>query len=104
MPRNRFGLLLACGELSLTSTIDISSDSRPCSSFASPVYSFPSRLTAVKMSIDQAAILRKYKLSSLEPTSWEEVDHELDAGGDLDSGDASGRDGADPLGLRDRIE
>lgn len=59
------------------------------------------------MSIDRAALLRKYRISSLAPTQWEEIDHDLDLLGDSDgpSGDATGtKDGADPLGLKQGIE
>lgn len=54
------------------------------------------------MDFDEAAILRTYRLHSLEPTSWEDVDHEAEGGvvGTLaGAADTSGNDEPDPLGF-----
>ncbi|KAJ7136006.1 exocyst complex component Sec5-domain-containing protein [Mycena epipterygia] len=50
---------------------------------------------------DEAALLKAYKISSLYPTKWEEIDHELENSfaGALTSTGASGDGEGDPLGL-----
>nr|GAT42751.1 predicted protein [Mycena chlorophos] len=50
---------------------------------------------------DEAELLKAYKISSLYPTKWEEVDHELENSfaGALTSTGASDDPNADPLGL-----
>ncbi|KAJ7637152.1 exocyst complex component sec5 [Roridomyces roridus] len=53
---------------------------------------------------DEAALLKAYKISSLYPTKWEEIDHELEnslAGAITSTGNADGE--GDPLGLGTRI-
>ncbi|KAH8116013.1 exocyst complex component Sec5-domain-containing protein, partial [Phellopilus nigrolimitatus] len=56
--------------------------------------------------IDEAALLNKYKISSLSPKKWEEVDHELtgSVAGSLTSGSGSNVTEEDPLGLGHRID
>jgi exocyst complex component 2 len=57
----------------------------------------------LNFAVDEASLLRAYKISSLSPTKWEEVDHDLDgtpAGAVLASFPGSGSDNeGDPLGL-----
>ncbi|KAJ7695444.1 exocyst complex component Sec5-domain-containing protein [Mycena rosella] len=50
---------------------------------------------------DEASLLKAYKISSLYPTKWEEIDHELENSfaGALTSTGASGDGEGDPLGL-----
>ncbi|KAJ6631115.1 exocyst complex component Sec5-domain-containing protein [Mycena sp. CBHHK59/15] len=50
---------------------------------------------------DEAALLKAYKIGSLYPTKWEDVDHELENSfaGQLTSTGASGDGEGDPLGL-----
>lgn len=62
--------------------------------------------------IDEVALLRKYRLRSINPTRWEDVDYEAEGGfiGNLSDGVggtsllAGGRDEPDPLGLRHSIQ
>ncbi|KAJ6484343.1 exocyst complex component sec5 [Mycena vitilis] len=50
---------------------------------------------------DEAALLKAYKISSLYPTKWEEIDHELEnsLASAITSTGASGDGDGDPLGL-----
>ncbi|KAF9459756.1 exocyst complex component Sec5-domain-containing protein [Collybia nuda] len=50
--------------------------------------------------IDEAALLKAYKISSLNPTKWEEINHELEdsVAGALTSSSGDG-EGQDPLGI-----
>lgn len=53
----------------------------------------------LKLEIDEATLLRQYKISTLEPQKWEEVDHDL---GDSLAGaltSPTGEGEGDPLGL-----
>ncbi|KAJ7755359.1 exocyst complex component sec5 [Mycena maculata] len=54
---------------------------------------------------DEAALLKAYKISSLYPTKWEEIDHELENSfaGALTSTGASADGEGDPLGLGTKI-
>ncbi|KAG9001171.1 hypothetical protein FRB93_012253 [Tulasnella sp. JGI-2019a] len=52
--------------------------------------------------IDEAALLKAYRVTSLEPTEWEDVDHDtIDslAGAITSAGSSSSDPGMDPLGL-----
>jgi hypothetical protein len=70
-----------------------------------------------RTTVDEAALLRKYRIRTLEPTRWEDVDYELEGGviGDMTSGmEASGsgtvgggeatKEEPDPLGLRGSVK
>lgn len=70
-----------------------------------------------RTTVDEAALLRKYRIRTLSPTRWEDVDYELEGGiiGDMTSGIATTSSGAvgggeaikdepDPLGLRGSVE
>ncbi|KAL1683156.1 exocyst complex component Sec5-domain-containing protein [Schizophyllum commune] len=50
--------------------------------------------------VDEATLLKAYKISSLRPTQWEEIDHDLEdsVAGSLANASADG-DGGDPLGF-----
>ncbi|KAJ7810126.1 exocyst complex component sec5 [Mycena leptocephala] len=54
---------------------------------------------------DEAALLKAYKISSLYPTKWEEIDHELEnsLASAITSTGASGDGDGDPLGLGQTI-
>ncbi|OCB87790.1 hypothetical protein A7U60_g5113 [Sanghuangporus baumii] len=56
--------------------------------------------------VDEAALLAKYRISSLTPKQWEEVDHELtgSVAGSLSSGPSNSMMEEDPLGLGRRID
>lgn len=68
--------------------------------------------------VDEAALLRKYRMRTLDPARWEDVDYEAEGGliGDMTSGmpqSASGtvggdktgtKDEPDPLGLKGSVE
>ncbi|KAI5120615.1 hypothetical protein M0805_008091 [Coniferiporia weirii] len=56
--------------------------------------------------IDEAALLNKYRISTLSPTKWEEVDHELtgSVAGALTSASGSNVMEDDPLGLGRRVD
>lgn len=57
------------------------------------------------MEVDPATLLHKYRLRSLRPTEWEDVDHAAEGSVVGEAGGLNGgpRDEADPLGLRDSI-
>ncbi|TRM60363.1 exocyst complex component Sec5-domain-containing protein [Schizophyllum amplum] len=50
--------------------------------------------------VDEATLLKAYKISSLRPTQWEEIDHDLEdsVAGSLANASTEG-DGGDPLGI-----
>ena len=50
---------------------------------------------------DEASLLKAYKISTLSPTKWEEVDHELEdsVSGALTGPSSSTEAEGDPLGL-----
>ncbi|EJD05538.1 uncharacterized protein FOMMEDRAFT_152861 [Fomitiporia mediterranea MF3/22] len=56
--------------------------------------------------VDEAALLSKYRISTLTPKRWEEVDHELagQVSGSLSTGSGSNTTEDDPLGLGRRID
>jgi hypothetical protein len=56
-------------------------------------------------SADEATLLKAYKISSLAPTTWEEVDHELEqsVAGALTGPTPTTEADADPLGLGSSI-
>ncbi|ORX41152.1 exocyst complex component Sec5-domain-containing protein [Kockovaella imperatae] len=55
--------------------------------------------------IDEAAVLKLYGISSLDPQTWEAVDHDVDGplAGTLTGEDGSMVEEVDPLGLRGRL-
>ncbi|KAL1705960.1 exocyst complex component Sec5-domain-containing protein [Schizophyllum commune] len=54
--------------------------------------------------VDEATLLKAYKISSLRPTQWEEIDHDLEdsVAGSLANASADG-DGGDPLGFGSEV-
>ncbi|KAH9019422.1 exocyst complex component Sec5-domain-containing protein [Lactarius hengduanensis] len=53
----------------------------------------------LNFSIDEASLLKAYRISSLVPTKWEDVDHEDSIAGQLAGPTASSEGEGDPLGL-----
>ncbi|KAH8997998.1 exocyst complex component Sec5-domain-containing protein [Lactarius akahatsu] len=53
----------------------------------------------LNFSIDEASLLKAYRISSLVPTKWEDVDHEDSIAGQLAGPTASSEAEGDPLGL-----
>ncbi|KAI0249742.1 exocyst complex component Sec5-domain-containing protein [Lactifluus subvellereus] len=53
----------------------------------------------LNFSVDEASLLRTYRISSLSPTKWEDVDHEDSLAGQLVGPSGSGEGEGDPLGL-----
>ncbi|KAF8273712.1 exocyst complex component Sec5-domain-containing protein [Lactarius quietus] len=53
----------------------------------------------LNFSIDEASLLKAYRISSLSPTTWEDVDHEDSIAGQLAGPTASSEGEGDPLGL-----
>ncbi|KAN0136858.1 Exocyst complex component Sec5 domain containing protein [Lactarius tabidus] len=53
----------------------------------------------LNFSIDEASLLKTYRISSLAPTKWEDVDHEDSIAGQLAGPTASSEGEGDPLGL-----
>ncbi|KAL1668690.1 exocyst complex component Sec5-domain-containing protein [Schizophyllum commune] len=55
--------------------------------------------------VDEATLLKAYKISSLRPTQWEEIDHDLEdsVAGSLANASADG-DGGDPLGFGSEVK
>ncbi|KAF8970220.1 exocyst complex component Sec5-domain-containing protein [Flammula alnicola] len=58
-------------------------------------------MTRLNFDVDEAALLQTYKVASMTPTKWEEVDHELEdsVAGALLSPSSGGDMEGDPLGL-----
>jgi exocyst complex component 2 len=58
----------------------------------------------LNFSVDEASLLKAYRVSSLAPTKWEDVDHEDSLAGQL-AGPAGSVEGeGDPLGLGAFVE
>ncbi|KAF5367582.1 hypothetical protein D9758_003714 [Tetrapyrgos nigripes] len=55
--------------------------------------------------VDEATLLKSYGISSLRPTTWEEVDHEIEdsLAGALTNTSGSGESEVDPLGLGSNV-
>jgi exocyst complex component 2 len=53
----------------------------------------------LNFSIDEASLLKTYRISTLAPTKWEDVDHEDSIAGQLAGPTASSEGEGDPLGL-----
>ncbi|KAH9077909.1 exocyst complex component Sec5-domain-containing protein [Lactarius deliciosus] len=53
----------------------------------------------LNFSVDEASLLKAYRISSLVPTKWEDVDHEDSIAGQLAGPTASSEGEGDPLGL-----
>ncbi|KAI9508088.1 exocyst complex component Sec5-domain-containing protein [Russula earlei] len=53
----------------------------------------------LNFSVDEASLLKAYRISSLDPTKWEDVDHEDSLAGQLASPAGSVEGEGDPLGL-----
>lgn len=61
------------------------------------------------MEVDPATLLHKYRLRTLNPTRWEDIDHQEEGGAVEDVNDGTRRPGTDtreepdPLGIRESI-